>query len=95
MHFLITQNILLKELPLIGFDEFLPVDGAFYLYADVRKFTNDSFTFAQKMLNEIGVSVTPGADFDLDRGNQFIRLSFAGSTSSVEQAVDRLGNWLK
>ncbi len=90
-----NRAILLKELPLIGFDEFLPVDGAFYLYADVRKFTNDSFTFAQKMLDEIGVSVTPGADFDLARGNHFIRLSFAGSTPSVEQAVERLGDWLK
>ena len=90
-----NRALLLKELPLIGLDEFLPVDGAFYLYADVRKFTNDSFSFAQKMLNEIGVAVTPGADFDHTRGNQYIRLSFAGSTASVEQAVERIGNWLK
>jgi aspartate/methionine/tyrosine aminotransferase len=90
-----NRAILLQKLPLIGLDDFLPVDGAFYLYADVRKFTNDSFAFAQKMLSEIGVSVTPGADFDHDRGAQFIRLSFAGSTDSVEQAIERLGNWLK
>jgi len=61
----------------------------------VRKFTNDSFSFATSMLDEIGVAVTPGADFDQDCGAQFIRLSFAGSTRSVEQAVERLGNWLK
>jgi len=90
-----NRAILLKELPLIGLDDFLPVDGAFYLYADVRKFTNDSFSFAQKMLDEIGVSVTPGADFDHGRGAQFIRLSFAGSTENVKQAIERLGGWLK
>jgi len=39
--------------------------------------------------------VTPGADFDHDRGAQYIRLSFAGSTTSVEQAIKRLGGWLK
>jgi len=61
----------------------------------VRKFTNDSFSFATSMLDEIGVAVTPGADFDQDGGAQFIRLSFAGSTQSIEQAVERLGNWLK
>lgn len=90
-----NRAILLRDLPAIGFDEFLPVDGAFYLYADVRKFTNDSFSFATDMLNEIGVSVTPGADFDHARGHQFIRLSFAGSTENVEQAIERLGRWLK
>ncbi len=90
-----NRDILRQQLPLIGLDEFLPVDGAFYLYADVRKFTNDSYSFAQKMLKEIGVSVTPGADFDHDRGAQYIRLSFAGSTTSVEQAIKRLGGWLK
>ncbi len=90
-----NRDILRQQLPLIGLDEFLPVDGAFYLYADVRKFTNDSYGFAQKMLKEIGVSVTPGADFDHARGAQYIRLSFAGSTSSVEQAIKRLGSWLQ
>lgn len=89
-----NREILLAELPGIGLDEFYPVDGAFYLYADVRKFTNDSFSFAQKMLEEIGVAITPGADFDPLHGNQFIRLSFAGSTQSVEQAIERLGRWL-
>ena len=89
-----NRALLLKKLPLIGLNDFLPVDGAFYLYADVRKFTNDSFTFAQKMLDEIGVSVTPGADFDHGRGAQFIRLSFAGSTPGVERAIQRLGDWL-
>ncbi len=89
-----NREILLTQLPKIGLDEFLPVDGAFYLYADVRKFTNDSYDFAQRMLKEIGVSVTPGADFDHARGSHYVRLSFAGTSSSVEQAVQRLGGWL-
>ena len=47
-----NRRILLDGLPRIGFDEFLPVDGAFYLYADVSKFTDDSFDFASRMLQE-------------------------------------------
>ena len=85
---------MLNELPAIGFSEFPPVDGAFYLYADVSRFTNDSFAFAGKMLREIGVATTPGADFDAERGQSNIRMSFAGSEAQMVEAVRRLRAWL-
>lgn len=90
-----NRELLLAELPKIGFTEFTPVDGAFYVYANVGAFANDSFEFARKMLDEIGVAATPGADFDNRNGHRYIRFSFAGTTDEMRQAVDRLGTWLK
>ena len=90
-----NRELLLDALPQLGVEEFAPVDGAFYIYADVGRFTNDSFAFAQKMLSEIGVATTPGADFDPERGNRYLRMSFAGSRDEMEQAVSRLRGWLK
>ena len=58
-----TARILLEGLPRAGLDKFLPVDGAFYLYADVSRFTDDSFDFARRMLEEAHVAATPGRRF--------------------------------
>ena len=85
---------LLTSLPQLGFDELLPVDGAFYVYASVRRFSNDSVDFARRMLMEAGVAATPGPDFDGQRGHGYIRFSFAGSEADIIEAVDRLGTWL-
>ena len=91
----INRRILMEDLPRAGFDQFLPVDGAFYLYADVSRFCSDSFDFARRMLDEAGVAATPGADFDPVHGRGFIRLCYAGATAEVTEAVDRLTAWLK
>lgn len=90
-----NRALLLDRLPRIGFDRHLPVDGAFYLYADVRRFTNDSLDFARRMLTEAGVAATPGPDFDTDRGHAYLRFSFAGSHDAMREACDRLEGWLK
>lgn len=90
-----NREFLLAALPGIGIDRFMPVDGAFYVYADVSRFTNDSLAFAHDMLRQAGVAVTPGADFDAERGSAHIRMSFAGSRADMEQAIERLGGWLR
>ncbi|MGI9413950.1 MAG: pyridoxal phosphate-dependent aminotransferase [Hyphomicrobiales bacterium] len=90
----VNRELLLTELPGIGFEEFSPVDGAFYIYTNVSRFSNDSFDFAQKMLREAGVAATPGADFDDVDGAHYLRLSFAGSTDEMQEAVTRLKRWL-
>ena len=89
-----NRALLLDALPKLGFTDFAPADGAFYLYADVSRLTNDSVAFAKRMLKEAGVAAVPGQDFDPNRGQKTMRLSFAGSTETVEKAVDRLGKWL-
>ncbi len=90
-----NRRLLLEGLPKTGLDKFLPVDGAFYLYADVSRFTNDSLDFAKRMLEEAGVAATPGLDFDPVRGKQFLRFCYAGSAADMREAVERIGAWLR
>jgi aspartate/methionine/tyrosine aminotransferase len=90
-----NRRILVEGLPRAGLDSFLPVDGAFYLYADVSRFSTDSFAFATRMLEEAGVAATPGVDFDPLHGRNFLRLCYAGSRQEMHEAVERIGAWLK
>lgn len=88
-----NRELLLNGLPAAGFDRLTPPDGAFYLFADVSRLTNDSRTFCSRMLAEAGVAATPGVDFDTGRGHGYLRFSFAGSTADMEEAVRRLMAW--
>jgi aspartate/methionine/tyrosine aminotransferase len=89
-----NRRILLDGLPGAGLDSFLPVDGAFYLYADTSRFSDDSFAFAKRMLEQAGVAATPGVDFDPIHGRNFLRLCYAGSREDMREAVKRIGAWL-
>ena len=73
----------------------LPPDGAFYLYADVTRFTDDSAQFARDMLEQIGVAITPGIDFDPLRGRHFVRFCYAGSAADMREAATRIRTWLQ
>jgi aspartate/methionine/tyrosine aminotransferase len=90
-----NRRILIEGLPKTGLDKFLPADGAFYLYANVARFTNDSLDFAKKMLDEAGVAATSGVDFDTSRGSHYLRFCYAGSAQEMHEAVERIGNWLR
>jgi Aspartate/tyrosine/aromatic aminotransferase len=90
-----NRRILVEGLPKAGLERFLPVDGAFYLYADVSRFTSDSIDFAKRMLEEAGVAATPGLDFDPLHGKEFLRFSYAGSAADMREAVQRIGAWLR
>ena len=90
-----NRRILIEGLPQAGLTDFLPADGAFYLYADVSKFTSDSFAFASEMLEKTHVAATPGLDFDPVHGRAFIRLSYARSAEEMREAVARIAAWLK
>lgn len=90
-----NRALLLDALPDAGFSEFLPPDGAFYIYCDVARYTNDSMEFCRRMLDETGVAATPGLDFDLERGARFIRLSYAGSNADCIETARRLKAWGK
>jgi len=90
-----NRAYLLEELPKIGLTEMHPVDGAFYIYADIARYTNDSIGFCRRMLEETGVAATPGLDFDPIEGAHYMRLSFAGSESDCRETVERLKGWLR
>ena len=88
-----NRDLLLRGLPRAGLDRLAAPDGAFYLYADVSHLTNDSREFCRRMLVEAGVATTPGLDFDRQRGHGTLRISFAGSTAEMAEAVKRLEGW--
>jgi aspartate/methionine/tyrosine aminotransferase len=88
-----NRQLLLDELPKAGFSNFAPPDGAFYLYCDVSDITEDAAAFAGTLLAEAGVAVTPGIDFDAERGNRFLRFSYAGTNADMAEAARRLIAW--
>ncbi len=89
-----NRRILIKGLPQAGLDTFLPADGAFYLYADVSKFTDDSLAFTREMLDQAHVAATSGVDFDPVHGRSFVRFSYARSADDMREAVERITRWL-
>lgn len=90
-----NRQLLLDALPALGLASIAPPDGAFYLYADISRFTNDAAAFCQRMLAETGIAATPGFDFDRGRGHYFMRFSFAGATDRMVEAAQRLKAWGK
>ena len=88
-----NRELLLNELPRAGFSNIAPADGAFYLYADVSDITGDSLGLARRILDQAGVAITSGVDFDEARGPRFIRSSYSGSTAHMVEAARRLQSW--
>ena len=90
-----NRDFLMTRLPALGLSIASPMDGAFYAYVDVGRFTNDSMAFAKKMLAEIHVAATPGLDFDPLEGHRAMRFSYAGSHADMVEATRRIEDWLK
>jgi aspartate/methionine/tyrosine aminotransferase len=88
-----NRKLMLEALPKLGLEKIAPPDGAFYIYADVSSFTDDSLAFCMKLLEDTGVATAPGVDFDPVDGKHFMRFSFALSTPQIEEAIDRLEPW--
>ena len=89
-----NRDLLLTELPRAGFTKLVPASGAFYLYADIRDFSDNSYEFAKTMLAKTGISATPGLDFDPVNGKAYLRFSFAGRADEIAEAAKRLKIWL-
>jgi aspartate/methionine/tyrosine aminotransferase len=89
-----NRDRLIATLRQAGLSRFAPADGAFYLYVDVSPLTRDSEAFCRRLLAETGVAITPGRDFDPIHGDDWARLSFAGSTGDIAEAAALLAAWL-
>jgi aspartate/methionine/tyrosine aminotransferase len=90
-----NRQFLLKRLPEIGISNIAPADGAFYVYADVGDRTNDSIEFCRRLLDDTGVAITSGLDFDPDRGNRTVRLSYCAKRDDIAEAMNRMEAWLR
>lgn len=93
-HYARNREALTTGLRHLGLTRLAPADGAFYVYADVADFTADSLGFCRRLLADTGLAIAPGIDFDTVLGGSFVRLSFAGPTGDIEEALHRLGGWL-
>ena len=85
-----NRALMLEGLPKAGFTKIAPPDGAFYVYADVSDLTDDSRALARDILEQAGVAVTPGLDFDPVRGAQTLRFSYAQSRTRIAEGLARL-----
>ncbi|ACM36287.1 MULTISPECIES: pyridoxal phosphate-dependent aminotransferase [Rhizobium/Agrobacterium group] len=89
-----NRDFLQARLPALGMPLLSPMDGAFYAYVDVSRFTNDSMEFARRLLAQTHVAATPGLDFDPLEGHRALRISYAGTLTDLTDATDRIANWL-
>jgi aspartate/methionine/tyrosine aminotransferase len=92
-----NRRLLLDGLAAAGITDTAPADGAFYVYAHVPQFTTDagtdSLALTQRWLHELGVAATSGIDFDLARGHEYVRFSYAGTAADLAEACDLLAGW--
>lgn len=87
------RKYLINRLRQMGFVIHTEPEGAFYIFADARMFTQDSYAFAIDLLEKAHVGVTPGIDFG-SRGEGFIRFSYANSMERIAEAMDRVERFL-
>ena len=87
------RDYLLPALRELGFDIPVTPEGAFYLYADCSRFTDDSERFARELLEQAGVAITPGRDFGSHRARQHVRFSYATARENLEAGVRRLAQY--
>lgn len=84
------RDFLLPAVQELGFTVPCKPDGAFYIYADASRFTQDSQQFCLKLLEEHSIAVTPGVDFGHHRANEHLRFSYTTGMDRLELAVERL-----
>ena len=88
------RDFLYSGLQALGFHLPVKPGGAFYIYADVSAFTDDSFTFCQQLLHKAGVAITPGKDFGEYEENRYVRFAYTQSEEKLQMALDRIGVFL-
>ncbi len=88
------RRFLLAELPKLGFDIVVEPQGAFYIYADVRKITDNARDFCWQALEEAGVAITPGEDFGRHQADCHVRFSYATGLQELRRGMARLRRWL-
>jgi len=84
------RDFLVPALRSVGFGVPVVPDGAFYIYADVSRFSQDSFEFVRSLLRATGVCLVPGKDFGFASPERYVRVSYATSLERLEEAVERM-----
>jgi aspartate/methionine/tyrosine aminotransferase len=90
-----NRALMMDGLRAAGLGAFAPPDGAFYIYVDVSAYTDDARAFAAEILDQAGVAVTPGLDFDAARGHHWLRFSYARGTADIIEGLDRIARFMQ
>lgn len=90
-----NRVLMMEGLRAAGLGAFAPPDGAFYIYVDVSAYTDDARAFAAEILDQAGVAVTPGLDFDAARGHHWLRFSYARGTADIVAGLDRIARFMQ
>ena len=88
-----TRAAVLNSIDRLGWGEYAPADGAFYLYADLGGKLGshaNSAAYCAALLEAEGVAIVPGNDFDHVKGDTHVRLSFAAGYEAVTEAIERI-----
>ncbi|MGE4532626.1 pyridoxal phosphate-dependent aminotransferase [Halomonas sp.] len=88
------RDALLAGLARLGLAPSLPPQGAFYLWLDISRYSDDSQAFCQRLLEEENVAITPGIDFAVAGGERHVRIAFTTGIARLEEAVARLERFL-
>ncbi|WP_338833667.1 Aspartate aminotransferase [Moorella humiferrea] len=87
------RRYLLSRLKAMGLATRVEPTGAFYALANVKKYTNDSYSFAFEILEKARIAVTPGIDFGRNCEG-YLRISYANSLENIKEGLDRLERFL-
>ena len=87
------RDTLLQGLARLELEPAAAPEGAFYVYVDVSKYTQDSVAFCLKIVEETGVVLTPGLDFD-HNGGCYVRFAYTCDVARIDEAIERLAAWL-
>ena len=89
------RDFIVPALRELGFDVPVTPDGAFYVYADCSRWSDDADKFSRDLLTQAGVVIVPGLDFGPFTARQYVRISYATSMENLKEAVNRIGKFLQ
>ncbi len=89
------RDFLVPALRELGFGVARVPDGAFYVYADASRFTQDGQAFAHDLLDKAGVVITPGIDFGTHRAREHVRFAYSSALPRLEEGIERLREYLR
>jgi aspartate/methionine/tyrosine aminotransferase len=88
------RRFLLRRVREMGFGVTVDPTGAFYIFANAKKFTDDAYHFCLDVLEKAGVAITPGIDFG-SGGEGYVRFSYTNSLENLAEGASRLESYLK
>jgi len=88
------RDVLLPALESLGFSVPVRPEGAFYIYADIGRFSDHAESFSARLLQEAGVAITPGVDFGCHAANRHVRFAYTTPVARISEAVERIDAFL-